>query len=146
MLNWWSMKGLILFPYMFTVFQSLLALGASATDMERDFSVVRPEELSLAQQIRCFLGAEAVVAPHGGGLANLVFCSPPCRVIELFPAANIDLYYRLSRVLGLGYHYVKATSGDREKLGLEDYQVPLDALKRALEAADLRRTAGSGIG
>ena len=110
------------------------------------FSVARPEELSLTQQICCFLGAEVVVAPHGGGLANLVFCSPPCQVIELFPAANIDVYYRLSRALGLGYQYVKATSGDREKLGLEDYQVPLDALKRALEAAGLRRTAGSGIG
>lgn len=110
------------------------------------FSVVRPEELSVAQQIRRFRDAEAVVGPHGGGLANLVFCSPPCRVIELFPAANIDVYYRLSRALELDYRYVKAASGDGERLGLEDYRVPLDALEGALEAAGLRRSAGSGGG
>lgn len=109
------------------------------------FDVVRPEALSLAQQIRHFRDAEAIVAPHGGGLANLAFCSPPCRVIELFPAANIDVYYRLSRALGLDYRYVVAESGNREKLGLEDYRVPLDALRRALEAAGLGRDAGSKV-
>jgi capsular polysaccharide biosynthesis protein len=110
------------------------------------FREVRPEDLSLAQQIRHFRDAEAVVAPHGGGLANLVFCSPSCRVIELFPAANIDIYYRLSRAMDLDYHYVVAAGGDAKTLGLEDYRVPPDALKRALEAAGLARADASGVG
>ena len=78
------------------------------------FNVVRPEELSLSRQIRCFNDAEAVVSPHGGSLANLAFCRKQCKVIELFPAANIDLYYRISRALGLDYSYVKATNGDAD--------------------------------
>jgi capsular polysaccharide biosynthesis protein len=110
------------------------------------FRVVRPEDLSLAQQIRHFRDAEAIVAPHGGGLANLVFCSPSCRVIELFPATSIDVYYRLSRAMDLDYRYVVAAGGNVEKLGLEDYRVPLDALRRALESAGLARADISGGG
>ncbi len=48
-----------------------------------DFVPVRLEELSLAQQISLFANAHIIVAPHGAGLANLVYASPGCTLIEL---------------------------------------------------------------
>jgi len=52
--------------------------------------------------------AEAIIAPHGAGLTNLVFCAPGARVVELFPSLTVDCYYRLSVDLGLEYGFVKA--------------------------------------
>jgi len=47
------------------------------------FVPVRLEKLSLAEQIGLFRHAEAIVAPHGAGLANLVYARPGCRLLEL---------------------------------------------------------------
>jgi capsular polysaccharide biosynthesis protein len=47
------------------------------------FVPMRLEKLSLADQMGLFRHAEAIVAPHGAGLANLVYARPGCRVLEL---------------------------------------------------------------
>jgi capsular polysaccharide biosynthesis protein len=73
----------------------------------RGFEYVLAEKLPFAEQIAMFAGAEAVVAPHGAGLANLVFCAPGTRVVELFPSMTMDAYYRLSIDLDLDYAFVK---------------------------------------
>jgi len=58
------------------------------------FVAVRPEALSLADQIRLFRGAEVIVAPHGAGLTNLGFCRPGCVVIELLMDAYANWCFR----------------------------------------------------
>ncbi len=40
-------------------------------------------ELDHADQVSLFRNAEVIVAPHGAGLANLIFCRPGTRVFEL---------------------------------------------------------------
>jgi capsular polysaccharide biosynthesis protein len=45
------------------------------------------EDLPLLTQIRWFAEARAVVGLHGAGLANLAFCRPRTRVVELVPTA-----------------------------------------------------------
>jgi capsular polysaccharide biosynthesis protein len=71
------------------------------------FVAVRPETLSLADQIRLFRGAEAIVAPHGAGLTNLGFCRPGCVVLELHMDAYVHWCYRhLSALCGLRYDCV----------------------------------------
>ncbi len=91
-LNWWSMKGRILFPYMFTVFQSLLAVGAGAADMERDFSVagqvVRPERSMLDAaivEVTLFLHLNAHLIPPFSSIPRIpatgcyrLRCLPAC--------------------------------------------------------------------
>jgi len=42
------------------------------------------ETLTLREEAELFANAEAVVALHGAGLANLVLCHPGCVVVELF--------------------------------------------------------------
>lgn len=48
------------------------------------FEVVCPGGLSFAEQIELFRTVSVVVAPHGAGLANLVFAPPGATVIEFF--------------------------------------------------------------
>lgn len=52
----------------------------------RGFDIVVPGELSLAEQIRLFRGANLVFGPHGAGMTNIVFCEPGAIVYELLPA------------------------------------------------------------
>ena len=60
-----------------------------------DFETVDLEDLSVADQIVLFQRAEFVIAPHGAGLTNLLFCEPGTKVIEFMPAADIRPHFWL---------------------------------------------------
>lgn len=52
-----------------------------------------PGEHDVQDQIDTFAAAEAIVAPHGAALANLVFCQPGVRVLELFAPTYVNPCY-----------------------------------------------------
>ena len=71
------------------------------------FVPMRPETLSLPDQVRLFRGARAIVAPHGSGLTNLGFCRPGCAVLELHMDAYVHWCFRnLAAMRGLAYDCV----------------------------------------
>jgi capsular polysaccharide biosynthesis protein len=73
-------------------------------------------ELPVAEQITLFAGAEAVVAPHGAGLTNLVYARRAA-VVELFGRRLKPVYYRLARLLGHPYRYMLCEpAGGRDDL------------------------------
>jgi capsular polysaccharide biosynthesis protein len=49
--------------------------------------------LTAGEQAALFDGAEAVVAPHGAGLTNLIFASSACAVLELQPSADTPGFF-----------------------------------------------------
>lgn len=69
------------------------------------FRPIRPELLTLSEQIRLFQSAEAIVAPHGAGLTNLLFAQPGVKLLELFSPHYIEPYYWvLSEYAGADYY------------------------------------------
>lgn len=71
------------------------------------FANVRLEELSWPEQIAAFRRAKVIVAPHGAGLANLVFCAPGTRVVECFNRSYVHgCFWRLAALCGLDYRPV----------------------------------------
>ncbi len=73
------------------------------------FEAVRLEELSWAEQVACFRRAKVIVAPHGAGLANLVFCAPGTRVVEGFNRRYVnDCFWQIAALRGLEYRAVVA--------------------------------------
>jgi len=71
------------------------------------------EEMSTQDQIDLFARAECVVAPHGAGLANLLFSSHSA-VIELFGSSFVvPHYYLLCKAMGHPYQYICGHSADR---------------------------------
>ncbi len=82
---------------------------------EYGFTSVKLEKLSVREQITLFRDAEAVVLPHGSGLANLVFCQKRTPVIELLPAQVLDHGYRLSTAAELDYFFLSAHAEDSRK-------------------------------
>ena len=74
---------------------------------DRGFAIVRPETLSLADQVRLFRGAETIVAPHGAALTCLGFCRPGTLVIELLMDAFCNWCFRnLAGLMQLRYDCV----------------------------------------
>jgi capsular polysaccharide biosynthesis protein len=71
------------------------------------FEKVELERLPFAAQVELFANAEAVVAPHGAGLSNLVFSRPGTRVVELFSPAYVNVcYWALGEQVGAEYRYL----------------------------------------
>ena len=71
------------------------------------FEALQFETLTVREQAAAMASSNVVVAPHGGGLSNLVFCSPQTKVIEIFsPELVAGYYWKLSNQLGLDYYYM----------------------------------------
>ncbi len=72
-----------------------------------DFTPVRLEDLSVAEQICLFANAEIIVAPHGAGLTNIGFARQGTIVIELMMDSYCNwCYRRLAAIMDLNYRCV----------------------------------------
>jgi capsular polysaccharide biosynthesis protein len=116
---------------------------------QRGFACVDAGEMPLKEKAQLFSDAELVVAPHGGGLTNLLFCRPGTRVIEIFSSAGarpLSPYRLTASHLGLPYYrMVVEPSGvpqpersEKSQLLNANMAIDLDCLERRLEAMSLR--------
>lgn len=95
-------------------------------------------ELSIERQVAAFAGADRVVAPHGAGLAHLMFAPPGCRVLEILPENHrFAFFFRLAQVRGLRYSMVLArgVSGGRPTGEHGAVRVDVDRVLRELESS-----------
>lgn len=98
----------------------------------RDFEKVSLSQLSVAEQIESMRSAGIVVGPHGAGLANVVFCAPGTKLVEIFDGQRrTPLYNRLADVCGLRYAWAAVDYA-------VDRPVPelADAIRRFAESPD----------
>jgi capsular polysaccharide biosynthesis protein len=54
------------------------------------FTIIRPEEFSFERQARLFSQADIIVSEFGAVMANVVFCRPGTKIIELIPENQND--------------------------------------------------------
>ena len=93
---------------------------------EIGIQVVFLEQMSLTEQIETVSNAEAVVGPHGAGLANIAFLEPGSKVIELSSGNRFESCYRRIAVLSnLDYTYLGIRGNAEDQFGLfleEDFE------------------------
>jgi capsular polysaccharide biosynthesis protein len=71
----------------------------------RGFTVIAPEELTVADQLELFRSAEAVVSPTGAALANVLFAPRAAKVFEIQPSVFGGTWVRaLSQHVGARWH------------------------------------------
>ena len=93
------------------------------------WGIVDTAQLSMAQQIRLFAGAEMICAPHGAGLTNLLWCRPGCRVLELCASTFLNgVFEGLAGCVGAHYRYL-VFPGDHAYRS----RVDVERVKQALE-------------
>ena len=77
----------------------------------RGFTKLKLEELTWREQINAFRHARIIVAPHGAGLANLVFCRPGATVVELFNRSYVNgCFWQVAALGNLDYRPVVQAS------------------------------------
>lgn len=114
------------------------------------FELVTFESMSVFEQAALMAEAEIVVAPHGAGLANLVFCSPGTKVIELFSPAYVNVcYWILSNQCNLEYYYLMGenkvnlddenlSQGINPSMSSQDIWVNIDSFLNIIKAAKIK--------
>lgn len=95
---------------------------------------------------RVFSEAEIVVGAHGAGLADIAFCQPGTKILELIPSDHVRPYwYTLSEAADLEYGYLVGPS-TKERL------TPADAWPRpspydfTVDEGDFRKAVTSLVG
>ncbi len=79
------------------------------------FISVTLESISIAEQASYMAAAKVIVAPHGAGLTNLVFCSPGTKIIEIFSANYVTpLYWKISSLCNLLHYHLIAEVVDND--------------------------------
>jgi len=103
------------------------------------FEIVMPETLSFEEQVRLFNSCVVVGGESGAGMANVGFCNPGTRVLEIQPVEFVEGWTRAACVtFGLEWNVVFANPGV-QPAALSSNQPPLQffadisALSAALE-------------
>jgi capsular polysaccharide biosynthesis protein len=83
---------------------------------KKGFKILQLSKINLLNQISIFKNCKEIIAPHGAGLANLVFCKKGTKVFEIIPK-NIknNVYRRISKTNKLNHTfiYLKNRKNDR---------------------------------
>jgi len=112
--------------------------------LDLNFIFIKLERLSLSAQISLFASAEVVVAPHGAGLSNIVFCPKDTLILELFSPRYINTcYWKLACACGLSYSYLigqcdrDSATSDPHRISA-DISVSIASLKRILSLMGIK--------
>jgi capsular polysaccharide biosynthesis protein len=102
------------------------------------FEIVEAGTLSVADQVRLFAHADAIVAPTGSAQTNLLFASPEVRNLEIleprWAGEKAWVVWSVAEALGQEYAYFTAETVLSGKAAQEraDLFVPLEPFERAL--------------
>ena len=103
------------------------------------FTPIYLEEHTFAMQIAILSNAEVIVAPHGAGLSNLIWCKAGTKVLEIFSPNYVNVcFWAIAEQVGLDYFYLigdgeKPSEGFDPQMFQENISVSLPKLSRSLE-------------
>lgn len=102
------------------------------------FETVIPDNLTVANQAKLFNESKYIISPHGAALANIAFCEPRTKIIELFNQIDTSawnlLYSRIAKVCNLKWIPLapKEVIQDDKDRRRTDFVADLNAIKAIL--------------
>ncbi|MGB5969408.1 MAG: glycosyltransferase family 61 protein [Spirulinaceae cyanobacterium] len=91
------------------------------------FQPVTMESKTIKEQAEIFAQAEAIIAPHGAALTNLLFIQPGTKVIELLPYGYTNnCYYVMTDYGGGQYFYLQGKSINQDSQQMHNLDISLD--------------------
>ncbi|MFC6196647.1 glycosyltransferase family 61 protein [Ponticaulis profundi] len=86
---------------------------------ELGFTEINTTDLDIYEQVMLFRSAEQVVALHGAGLANIMYCRPGTKVVEIqSPSLRTTTFSRLAIQFQLDLAIVQEFNGDEANKNL----------------------------
>ena len=87
------------------------------------FKIINLNNLNIFEQINLFSSAETIISAAGSSLANIVFCNPNTRIIEIAPKYNLNYentfkyrYAKICKILNLTYDCITADPIEIKKI------------------------------
>jgi capsular polysaccharide biosynthesis protein len=103
------------------------------------FKSIILETMSVLEQATLFASARAIIAPHGAGLTNLVFCQRETKFIEMFsPFYVVEDFLILASVSGLPHYSLIGEMLEADPaipVNCQDILVNLEQLKQLIKIA-----------
>ncbi len=94
------------------------------------FEIVNLSGLGLTEQAQIFANASHVIAPHGAGLANLLFCSPGVIVCELHMSSYLNwCIRRIGGIRGIRYGCIVGAPTNESEAWVHSQRWELDPAK-----------------
>lgn len=107
------------------------------------FEIFELEVLSFREQVELFSKASVVLAPHGAGLTNMLFCHPKVKIIELFnPNYMQNVYMILASLMNFDYYYLTGEGYNKSYNHYDcsgNIKIDLIKLERTLQLAGVNK-------
>ena len=106
---------------------------------QNNFTSVKLHEIKFTDQVELFYNAECIIGLHGGGFANLAFCKPATKVVELRSANAGTAIENLAKKNDLNYNSIIVEAKKIDKFDYPDpnqqgsIQIPISSLTKVLE-------------
>jgi hypothetical protein len=98
------------------------------------FKAYQLEKMPISDQINLFYDAEFIIAPHGAGLANLIY-TKSAKVIELFPNQfMVPHFYFLSKSVQAAYRFLLGKETPRNRNA--NFRVDIPAVISLVQSFD----------
>ncbi|MGL5080082.1 MAG: tetratricopeptide repeat protein [Microcoleaceae cyanobacterium] len=105
------------------------------------FQSIQLELLSQKAQVAWMKTAKVVIAAHGSGLTNIVFCEPGTKIIEILSPVWVNpCYWHLSSLCQLDYYHLfgeVVISLNQVSANQQDFRVDLSALIQIIQLTDI---------
>ena len=105
--------------------------------LKNNFVSIKLHEINFMEQVNLFYNAESIVGLHGGGFANIVFCKPGTKILELRSHNSGKPIENLAKKNNLNYNSITVKSEQIEKFDSPNQQgsieIPINSLIKELE-------------
>ena len=105
--------------------------------LKNNFTSVKLHEIKFVDQVELFYNAECIVGLHGGGFANLAFCKPGTKVVELRSVNAGTPIENLAKKNDLNYNSIVVEAEQIEKFNFPNQQgsiqIPINDLIKVLK-------------
>ena len=103
--------------------------------LKNNFVSSKLHEINFKAQVDLFHKAECIVGLHGAGFANIVFCKPGTKVIELRSSNAGPMYENVAKKNDLNYKSIVIEPSNKTFPNQQGHiEVPIGNLKKILES------------
>ena len=105
--------------------------------LKKDFIIVKLHETKFMDQVNLFNNADCIIGLHGGGFANIVFCKPKTKIVELKNTVAAHAIKNLAIKNNLNYISIEAEAKEIYKFNFPNNQgsieIPISNLAKIIE-------------
>ena len=100
---------------------------------KKGFVVYKVGELDFFEQIHLFQNAKIIIGAHGAAFANLIFCKPNTKILDIIPENHPNTVDEtIAKLKNLDFKFIKTKEMPAEKKTNGDIFLPIEKIDSIL--------------